>query len=104
MNAAEIIKRASSLGVRLAAKDGRLVVDAPKGMLSANLRTVLVEHKAALLRLLAANERPVPAVWSCRVDGAAFTVIDPDRETEVAMLEGLRQRFGGRFEKAVRLR
>ncbi len=104
MSAHEIIERVQQVGIRLAARDGKLVIDAPRGAITADLRAMLVEHKDELLRLLAANDRPTPKVWSCRVDGADFVVIDPARGPDETMLAALRDRFGHRFEQARRVR
>ncbi len=47
-----------SLGVKLSP---RLVVDAPAGVMTAELRDALAAHKPALLRLLA--DRPAEPAW-----------------------------------------
>lgn len=49
--------------IRIAAKEGRLVVNAPKGMLTDELRSRLRARKADLMAVLSRRERatPVPA-------------------------------------------
>jgi hypothetical protein len=53
MTAAGLVDLMSHLGVRLSAAEGRLRVDAPAGVLTEELRAALVEHKPAILAILA---------------------------------------------------
>ena len=53
MTPQEVIDQAQSFGVVLAAKDDRLVVDAPRGVITPSLRQALGVNKAAILCLLA---------------------------------------------------
>lgn len=57
MTALELIARLRELGIRIAARDGELEVDAPRGALDATLRAELLSHKSELLRLLAWSRR-----------------------------------------------
>ena len=47
-----VLERLSVAGIRLGAQDGQLQVDAPKGAVTAEIRALLVAHKADLLRAL----------------------------------------------------
>ena len=53
MTALELIARLKERGIRIAARDGELELDAPKGALDDELRAELVRSKPELLRLLA---------------------------------------------------
>lgn len=53
MTATQLIETLSASGVRLSASDGKLKVDAPADVLTAELKTELAAHKAELLALLA---------------------------------------------------
>jgi hypothetical protein len=48
------------LGIRLSARGDKLHVDAPAGVVTAEVKAALASHKAALLRLLAEGESPAP--------------------------------------------
>lgn len=50
----------SDRGIRLSAQDGSLVIDAPKGSLTPELRAVLADHKTHLLNLLQQEASTVP--------------------------------------------
>ena len=54
MSVAELVYHLKSLDVRLKAEGSRLLVDAPKGVLSDRLRAQLAEHKQELLEFLRA--------------------------------------------------
>lgn len=58
MNAIALLSYLRASGVVLAANDGKLAVDAPRGLLTAELLSDLRHHKAELLALLAANQEP----------------------------------------------
>lgn len=104
MNASEILVRVRATGARLAAKEGKLLVNAPRGAITPILKAALIEHKEELLQMLAANDRHFPGVWSCRVDGVTFTAIDPSRKPDEEMIRRFRLQFGARFEHAERVR
>ncbi len=53
MIATSLIETLSASGIRLSATDSMLKVDAPAGVLTAELKTELAAHKAELLALLA---------------------------------------------------
>ena len=57
MTALELIARLRELGIRIAARDGELEVDAPRGTLDAALRAELLSRKSELLRLLSWSRR-----------------------------------------------
>jgi hypothetical protein len=55
-------------GVRLGVRGDQLAVDAPKGVLTGDLRAAIRQHKAALLAMLAQDGPPVPLSASPSVD------------------------------------
>jgi amino acid adenylation domain-containing protein len=55
MNLHLLLNALSNQGVKLAANGDALAVDAPKGVLTLNLRDSLIEHKAEILELLRQN-------------------------------------------------
>ena len=55
MNTAEIMAHAAHNDIRLRAEGERLLVDAPKGVLTSEFSTVLKTHKADLLAALSKN-------------------------------------------------
>jgi hypothetical protein len=57
VTALELIARLKERGIRIAARDGELELDAPKGALDDELRAELVRRKPELLRLLAWSRR-----------------------------------------------
>ena len=57
MTALELLARLRDKGIRIAACDGELELDAPKGALDAELRTELVKRKPELLQLLSWSRR-----------------------------------------------
>jgi len=56
MNASTLLADLCRRGIRLSVSGERLSVDAPKGAVTSDLRTALVEHKAALIQLLSADD------------------------------------------------
>ena len=65
MTALELIARLREKGIRIAARDGELELDAPRGALDEELRLELVKRKPELLRLLSwsrRSSRDVPLV------------------------------------------
>jgi hypothetical protein len=52
MTAAELLSLFKHLGIRLEVHDGRLMVDAPKGVMTPELREALVAHRDELLAML----------------------------------------------------
>lgn len=59
MNAAQLLTELKGRGVMLEAKGDRLVIDAPKGTVTPELREVLAERKAELLTLLKVNDAEI---------------------------------------------
>lgn len=58
MTATALLTDLTSRGVRLWAESDRLKVDAPRGTLTTDDKTMLAEHKAELLALLSEPEPP----------------------------------------------
>jgi hypothetical protein len=56
VTARELLTVVRAAGIRLETRGDRLVYDAPRGALTSELRSALVQHKAALLALLAPVE------------------------------------------------
>jgi hypothetical protein len=52
MNADEVLLEAGRRGIRLAARGDRVTYDAPRGSLSAALRSALTDHRAKILEKL----------------------------------------------------
>jgi hypothetical protein len=52
MSANRLVKELDSRGVKLAANQGQLVIDAPKGVITTEIRRQLIERKATILVLL----------------------------------------------------
>jgi hypothetical protein len=59
MNAATLLSDLRGRGIRLSVSGERLSVDAPKGSVTPDLRNMLKEHKADLIRLLGEDEYEV---------------------------------------------
>jgi len=57
VTALELIARLRDKGIRIAARDGELELDAPRGAIDAELRADLVRRKPELLRLLSWSRR-----------------------------------------------
>lgn len=55
MTAAKLLADLRAQGIRLAINGDRIHIDAPKGKLTPELRAVIVEHKAEILAILAAE-------------------------------------------------
>jgi hypothetical protein len=49
MTLPELIRNLTDRGIEISAKNGRLIVDAPTGSATSEIRAALVEHKAAIL-------------------------------------------------------
>ena len=71
MTALELIARLKERGIRIAARDGELELDAPKGALDDELRAELVRSKPELLRLLAWSRRSGRELPLARVERSA---------------------------------
>lgn len=69
MNAAALIDSLNSAGVRLTIAGAKLRVVAPRGTYTAEMRARLVEHKAAVLPLVAMRDRLQDAARSIGVPG-----------------------------------
>lgn len=61
MNPRLLLRSMRERGVSLTAHDGKLRVDAPAGVLNADLKAALVENKPDLLRLLEQERRKLKA-------------------------------------------
>jgi hypothetical protein len=53
MTAPQLIETLSASGIRLSAANNKLQVDAPRGLLTIELRAELTNHKAELLQIVA---------------------------------------------------
>jgi hypothetical protein len=58
MSANRLLKELDSCGVKLAANQGQLLIDSPKGVITDALRRELIESKAEILVLLTTNHLP----------------------------------------------
>lgn len=67
--------------IRLSANGDRLVVDAPRGALTEQLRGMLRGHKAELLAIVTA-----PDLWARRAATLLSGVADPDRRADLREL------------------
>ncbi|MCH7884414.1 MAG: hypothetical protein IIC01_04110 [Planctomycetes bacterium] len=67
--------------IRLSANGDRLVVDAPRGALTEQLRGTLREHKAELLAIVTA-----PDLWARRAAALLSGVADPDLRADLREL------------------
>lgn len=67
--------------IRLSANGNRLVVDAPRGSLTEQLRGTLQEHKAELLAIVTA-----PDLWARRAAVLLSGVADPDLQADLREL------------------
>ena len=65
MTATELLDELRTKGVHLTIEGGYIAVDAPKGVLTDDLRQAIREHKVALIELLARPDTRAP-VWRCR--------------------------------------
>jgi tubulysin polyketide synthase-like protein len=59
MTASTLLADLRARGIKLSVSGERLNVDAPRGAVTPDLRTALVEHKADLIRLLGADDEEV---------------------------------------------
>src|SRR5437879_5446598 len=60
MPAHEALAELRARGIAIKAADGRLVIDAPKGAVTNELRSALAEHKPELLHILTADHETAP--------------------------------------------
>jgi hypothetical protein len=65
MSATALVESLERLGVRLRAEDGRLVVDAPRGVLTDAVKAELRARKPELLRLVRAQRRLADVAADC---------------------------------------
>lgn len=76
-----VLQQLRERDIRLTASGDRLVVDAPRGVLTEQLRDALRERKAELLAILTA-----PDHWARQAAGLLATVADPDRRADLREL------------------
>jgi hypothetical protein len=66
MNLPELQTCVVKLGIVLSAVDGKLIVNAPAGVITPELRATLLDHKPALLaHLTGLDRRPAPTAGQC---------------------------------------
>ena len=65
MNAGLLLADLLARGVGLAASGDRLVVDAPKGVVTDDMRQLIAAHKLGLLALLEDDPRPTRPCHAC---------------------------------------
>jgi hypothetical protein len=59
MTAKAVLNHLRSLGVRVSVEGDRLRIDAPAGVLTPEVKAVIAENRAELIRLLQGNMSPV---------------------------------------------
>lgn len=95
MNAQEILQYARKIDIRLSAKGSKLIIDAPKGKLTASLKSELISKKLELLRLLRNKSKPTgAAIYIAVVDGKELTLIDITSKAFEEFRKGVISRFG----------
>src|SRR6185295_1994005 len=78
MTARELIAQLQGKGVELKSSGDRLVIDAPKGAITPEVRSALAEHKAELLTILnTPSVANAPAVASVAFAPTAPPVVAP---------------------------
>ncbi|MEQ9551962.1 MAG: hypothetical protein RIM23_20430 [Coleofasciculus sp. G3-WIS-01] len=91
MDLHSLLTHLSNQGVKLAANGNSLDVDAPKGVITPNLRSSLAEHKAEILLLLHQNTKDAPcrdAPWR-----VSTIVPAPDQRYEPFPLTDMQHAF-----------
>jgi len=77
MNDQEILQYARKIDIRLSARGNKLIVDAPKGQLTDNLKSELKENIPALLKLFGNKSQPNKAIiYTAVIDGKELALID----------------------------
>lgn len=76
-----LIEQLRDRDIRLSANGDQLVVDAPRGALTEQLRGTLQEHKAELLAVLTDRN-----LWARRAAGLLSGVADPDLRADLREL------------------
>ena len=102
MNSAQdLLQKTAELGISITARSGKLKVIAPKGVVTAKLKTELAENKSQIIRLLAPQRQTTSvSVYEVVVDGRSVTVIDPLSEPFEVFAKSVKGRFGsGRVEQ-----
>src|SRR5260370_832805 len=75
MTASELLSQLREIGVEVKTSgDDRLVIDAPKGSITSELRNALTLHKASLLQILKDEQTVAPAVEAAAPDVSAPAV------------------------------
>src|SRR5262245_33445517 len=106
MSPLDFLRDLAARGVSCTPRAGKLVVDAPAGVLSDRDREMLARHKADLLAILTTTPTPadLPADWHFRWDERAAVLefdggLPRERAEAVALVEVLREmeRAGGRM-------
>src|SRR5438067_1727074 len=82
MTAHELLSELRAKGVAIKAADGRLIIDAPKGAVTNELRSALAEHKPELLHILTADH-----------ETAAIASEPESRSISVTQLEAASQTY-----------
>jgi hypothetical protein len=82
MNAVLILAELEQRDVRLSARSGRLVVDAPRGVLTEQLRSRLVACKPALLLILGSDAGTVGS-WARRASALLATIQGDERRADL---------------------
>ena len=76
-----VLQQLRERDIRLTASGDRVVVDAPRGVLTEQLRDTLRDRKAELLAILTAPDR-----WARQAAGLLASVADPDRRADLREL------------------
>jgi hypothetical protein len=79
MNALDFLGYLYRLGVRLTIGSGQIRARAAEGVFTAELRTLLIEHKAAIIDLLGDGEFPDDALPSVRIPASVANDVESIR-------------------------
>lgn len=96
MTTAELLKKVTALGIHLSTNGGKLLIDAPTGAVTLELKETLAAQKPELIRLLTGKPEPTPdgkagdgilPIFSKVVGGTVYLVNHNDRNA-VKELDG----------------